>query len=109
MISLVTMLPLLCLVFYSVTSFYKLSCNCPITLYAEQLNPEILTIHRFLQKTIKIPLANSKIKHRPVMKYYKSVTLTDSENNSVTLHALTPEEHHRFMAYWKAANRPKES
>ena len=81
----------------------------PTWLYAEQLNPETLTIHRLRKQPTQLQLAESTIQSRTFLKHYTTITITDKENNSATLPALTPEETDRFMAYWNAANPPSKA
>lgn len=83
---------------------HAMSCLCPLWLYAEQLNPETLTIHHLRKPSTQLQLAESTLQERTFLKHYTTITLTDKDKNSATLPALTPEETDRFMAYWNAAN-----
>ena len=106
-VSAVAMLISYCLSFF--IFIYYIFCASrfsPLWLYAEQLNPETLTIHRLGKQPIQIQLAESTIKKQTAFKYYTIITITDKDKNSATLPALTPEETDRFMAYWNAANPP---
>jgi len=85
----------------------KRSRLCPISFYAEQLNPERLTVFRLLRAPKVVPLAGSKLEMKKRFRFYTTLKIVDKENaDALKISFLTPEEHHRFMAYWNAANPP---
>lgn len=79
---------------------------CPSWLYAEQLNPERLTIYHLRQPPTVIDLKGSRITC-----IYNRISTTimiadEQGEHSAILIALLPNEVDRFMRYWNAANSP---
>jgi len=88
----------------------KRSRLCPILFYAEQLNPERLTVFHLLRAPTIVHLAGAKLEVKEHFRFYKTLKIVDIENaNTLKISLLTPEEHHRFMAYWNAANPPTDA
>ena len=79
---------------------------CPIWFYAEQLNPERLTIYHLRKPPTVIYLKGSQITKRN-NRHIISIHIADTQSNtSALLRSLTPKEYDRFMQYWNAANTP---
>ncbi len=77
---------------------------CPIFFYAEQINPDQLTIHRLFKPQITIPLQGSLVSTTLRNRYINLTVMSKNRESETTLELLTPEEHDRFMQYWNAAN-----
>ena len=77
---------------------------CPTWLYAEQLNPERLTIYHLRKPPTMIQLKGAQItKHK--VGSSTTINIADKQgDNAAILITLLPNEYDRFMQYWNAAN-----
>ncbi|MBL4591578.1 MAG: hypothetical protein JKY96_06415, partial [Phycisphaerales bacterium] len=106
-ILLITIVPFTWMLSKILVAGLKISRYCPVWLYAEQINPECLTIFHFRKPPTVIQLKDAKIERvkNPIFKLLTTIHVEDETGDtSATLAALTPEEYNRVMKYWQAAN-----